>query len=1209
MWDQDHLGAEDEHRTLKIALRIAVISLVIAVATVLIAPSLIDWNRYKPELEARLEKATGRRVTINGDLDATILWTPALTAADVAIANVDGGETPDMLRLKRLDMRVDFFPLLAGKFKVSSLRLVEPVLVLERLKDGRSNWFHAKAAGAQEPIKFSELGLGWLRFGPDSVSIAQITVEGGSLVYRDLVAHWSEAATAVDATLSVPTLAGPYDLKGAFDWRKRRYALSGTEAAPQADGKRPLEVKLTQAETGLSLSLVGRVEESGAVSGAVTFRTAQPAVLVGAAPSPQSGPAPTPFAFESVLSADGAQARLGELVVQWGAFSATGSAVANFKAPWTILVALKGHQLNLDAVLPEPAKPAGKGPHTIWPLALLASSNDKDGQTTAAADNVFSAFRLQTDVVLDGISFREGLIERPHVKGNYAAGVFTLDDGTAALPGNVDMQLKGKITTTQAGLAFDGDAMLAGKSAREFGAWLGLGIEAVPAPRLSHFAYRGGLAFGPGRIAFRDFEAALDGGKAHGRLSIILGAKVGDKAKIDGDLAVTRLNIDPYAPLWRAADTQEAAPSGPDTAAMSLGPMLAAADKIDGTLKLQIDSFSWRQVEMTGVNADIAHEAETLTVRALTIANMDGARVTFTGGGHRLSQAASIHLLGRLDGNDIGPALVLMGILPDNSHAVLGPGGLDIKVNLDQGSGMITADGRLETANVSYTAELSGVERPLLGILGSGRIKSKLTLASDNAVAVARPFGFNASKPVPSAPLPGSVTITQERGADGFTLAFDARAGDAIASGQLARTNANGPAYDGRMTVIAPSLTRLLAGLGADIPSDLKSGEALSLSLAGKGAQAGLVLTPLSFTLGKDSLSGEGELDLSGAAPRLDLGLKGGTLDLDRVAKLWRAWNGRSALPGWSEAPLPVAALAKIDGTLNGQAEKIRVFGLDFDTPHFSAKLTDGNLSMSDGRATLFGGPMTANAALRGGGATPGFALSIKFIEVDGKAMSAALWGAPVLDGPLDGAMTLAATGVSERAMAGSLNGDLTFRAKHGKILGFDLAGFEAARGSLTGGEAPDRALAKLSSGESAFEALEIKASIEGGIARVSEAGLDFASGAAPLSGTVDGVNQAISVTLGLPLHDSAAKVPLVISGPLAAPKRSLDTKALRALLVKESAKRATKLPAQPTPQVDAAPLAPVSAPKAAAPTPVHKPAPKGKSTLIDAIGNLPANR
>ena len=43
--------------------------LVLAVATALVAPSFIDWNAYRAEIAAEIRKATGRTLSIDGDID------------------------------------------------------------------------------------------------------------------------------------------------------------------------------------------------------------------------------------------------------------------------------------------------------------------------------------------------------------------------------------------------------------------------------------------------------------------------------------------------------------------------------------------------------------------------------------------------------------------------------------------------------------------------------------------------------------------------------------------------------------------------------------------------------------------------------------------------------------------------------------------------------------------------------------------------------------------------------------------------------------------------------------------------------------------------------------------------------------------------------------------------------------------------------------
>ena len=49
---------------------------ILALAAVLVGPSFVDWNRYKPEIVERLEAATGRQITIDGPIAFAMLPVP-----------------------------------------------------------------------------------------------------------------------------------------------------------------------------------------------------------------------------------------------------------------------------------------------------------------------------------------------------------------------------------------------------------------------------------------------------------------------------------------------------------------------------------------------------------------------------------------------------------------------------------------------------------------------------------------------------------------------------------------------------------------------------------------------------------------------------------------------------------------------------------------------------------------------------------------------------------------------------------------------------------------------------------------------------------------------------------------------------------------------------------------------------------------------------
>jgi len=59
--------------------------LIVAVAGLLVAPSFIDFSKYKAEIKKQVEKATGYQLDLNGAISASILPFPHVTVENVVI--------------------------------------------------------------------------------------------------------------------------------------------------------------------------------------------------------------------------------------------------------------------------------------------------------------------------------------------------------------------------------------------------------------------------------------------------------------------------------------------------------------------------------------------------------------------------------------------------------------------------------------------------------------------------------------------------------------------------------------------------------------------------------------------------------------------------------------------------------------------------------------------------------------------------------------------------------------------------------------------------------------------------------------------------------------------------------------------------------------------------------------------------------------------
>lgn len=215
--------------------------------------ALVDAGRFRPQIAAAIEAATGYPLRIDGEVRLDLLPSVALAVEDVALANPPGFSAPDLLRWRELTLGARLVPLLRGELELTRLRLVGPDLRLERRADGSVNWARLAAA--------SPRGGGALPLR----SIAGIELRDGRFVYLD-----AQAGTRLeldDVSVDVPQwrMGAPLPIAAGATWRR-----SGAPAMPIAietwlewaadaprlrDTRVVLRWRATEAATGLALQL------------------------------------------------------------------------------------------------------------------------------------------------------------------------------------------------------------------------------------------------------------------------------------------------------------------------------------------------------------------------------------------------------------------------------------------------------------------------------------------------------------------------------------------------------------------------------------------------------------------------------------------------------------------------------------------------------------------------------------------------------------------------------------------------------------------------------------------------------------------------------------------------------------------------------------------------------------------------------------------
>jgi uncharacterized protein involved in outer membrane biogenesis len=127
-------------------------SLVVLLFVLVLIIAFFDWNRIKPPLNAKVSEELHRPFAINGNLEvvwqrepeeggwrAWVPW-PHVVAQDLSLGNPDWSKKPQMVTLKRVELRISPLALLAQRVVIPRIDLTEPNADLQRLADGRANW-------------------------------------------------------------------------------------------------------------------------------------------------------------------------------------------------------------------------------------------------------------------------------------------------------------------------------------------------------------------------------------------------------------------------------------------------------------------------------------------------------------------------------------------------------------------------------------------------------------------------------------------------------------------------------------------------------------------------------------------------------------------------------------------------------------------------------------------------------------------------------------------------------------------------------------------------------------------------------------------------------------------------------------------------------------------------------------------------------------
>jgi len=1082
------------------------ILVILALTAALVGPHIVEWTSYRAQIEQRLTHVLGLPLRSDGAISITLLPTPTLSLEDVSI----GDETTSHMRVQGFDGTLNLMALLRGEFRINGA-LRQPDVTLVARPDGSIAGL--PAAGGT--------------VAPEKVIIERLLIENATV----RLLHAGDqplVASHVYADAEAATLRGPFKGRMRFNLGDGRQNLSFATGGYDKGRLRVKalledEVRATRADIDGTFTPAGDADDRGRLFAGQIGASGNLAL-----PRPQ-GFTQVIWQMKSPVAASFDAIRLDALDLTLGGgdgvqTTLSGSSVLTLAAEPSLALTLKGKQIDLDRVYAsDPANPQPQQPaevvRRVWTMLMAAAA--PAGVTAPAPFALPTRFDVSLDSVIVGGESVDGAV----LQGSVENGSVRIDRLAATLPGKAEAALTGGIASG-ASPRFDGNVRLAARDARRAIAWY-TGVADVPLRNIEGTLQ---VATAGSGVTVRTDGVTLDGGRVVGRIE-------------------RRLRPENATPLLTAQLSGDGLP-------LEMAQLLqAGSDQADLDLSLDLSNIRVGPTAAGRVRAHVTRSRAGITLDDVEVTNLAGLSIK---GRSSLGQVGG-GLFADVKASDIGGLVELARRFgyPDLAAALAARAG-----SIGGLSGTLRGDSRLEDGRFVSTLAITAAA-------GATRLESSLRWNQSRATAL--PTLTSAIAAQASLKSTDSAELLAQLGLDTLPLDSGPANLDISASGQLARTfsvSVNGRVAETQVrldTRVTPGAEKIVDGrlsletadmrvpwstLGfafPPVPPDLPARIETLIGFAG----GKLTFAGLHGSAGGNAFFGELSTDfLSG-------GRIAGELTFDRVdgPTLAAIALGQPAAlfenGGWSVRRFGPPQPPPLYGDVWIETPRLSLgSGLEPARAAFVYRFENGFVSFERAAVTTPWGGLAGALGLRRNGAvvTAQVRLGSGGLKLPGGTL-----------GTLSGELSAAGFGESPQALVRSLAGGGTLKQTGAAIAALDpdalartLAAFTAPDVRPDPEAVHDRFEAELQAGGLKLPDGDVTVTLAQGILRSGAAAIESPHGGIDASLAVDlsklQIDGRAEFSENAAPKDWSGRLPgasVAWTGPLAAPRRTLDTTVL----------------------------------------------------------------
>jgi len=169
-------------RLFKILLSLLLGAIALLLIAILIIVFIVDPNDYKSQIADLVEDATGRTLTIEGDISLTFYPWLGLDLGKVSLGNAPGFAEPEFAKINQAQVLIKLLPLLRKQVEVDTVLLEGAQITLTRKADGTTNWDDLAALGGKKPDQEEK-----------STTLEELKIDGLDLRHAKIV--WDDQQT------------------------------------------------------------------------------------------------------------------------------------------------------------------------------------------------------------------------------------------------------------------------------------------------------------------------------------------------------------------------------------------------------------------------------------------------------------------------------------------------------------------------------------------------------------------------------------------------------------------------------------------------------------------------------------------------------------------------------------------------------------------------------------------------------------------------------------------------------------------------------------------------------------------------------------------------------------------------------------------------------------------------------------------------------